>query len=257
MGRVPRLSKSRFQAGLQCPKQLWLLCRAFDRADAISEAQQALFDHGHRVGALGREYFPDGVLVEQDHLHCAEAVRATQYLLREGFPCIYEGAFEHDGALVRSDVVVRREDGTWTLVEVKSSTEVKPQHVTDLGIQAYVLRGAGLAVSTCAVLHVDSSFLRQSDECDEYNDLRMFALADVTADVERFLPSVPGLVAQMKRTLLGRVPISPRVGAAKSPSGAGSTGTAMRHRPHWRWPARSRPSAESCRSRCSLHTAAV
>lgn len=210
MARVPRLSKSRFQAGLQCPKQLWLLCRAFDRADDITEAQQALFDHGQRIGTLGREYFPGGVLVEQDHLHCAEALGATRYFLSEGFRCIYEGAFEHDGAFVRSDVIIRKDDDTWTLVEVKSSTQVKPEHVTDLGIQAYVLRGAGLAVSTCAVLHIDDSCPRESDSCDVR---RMFTLVDVTADVEQFLPSLPSLVARMKHMLLGPcpdIPTSPR-----------------------------------------------
>lgn len=203
MVRVPRLSKSRFQAGLQCPKHLWLLCHAYDRADAITREQQALFDHGHRVGVLGRRYFAGGALVEHDHLHCAEAVRATQYLLREGFSCIYEAAFEHDGTLVRCDVIVRQQDGTWTLVEVKSSTGVKPEHVTDLGIQLHVARGSGLPVSACGVLHVHGRHVLEDDSLDVQG---MFSLTDVSDEVERFVPAVPNLLRQMKQMLLGPCP---------------------------------------------------
>ena len=47
MARVPRLSKSRFQAGLQCPKRLWLTCHHPELADPIGEAKQAVFDLGH------------------------------------------------------------------------------------------------------------------------------------------------------------------------------------------------------------------
>ncbi|NLT34739.1 MAG: hypothetical protein GXX83_02420 [Gaiellales bacterium] len=52
--QLPRLSKTRFQAGPQCPKQLWLRCYRPELADPISEAQQAVFDQGHRVGDLAR-----------------------------------------------------------------------------------------------------------------------------------------------------------------------------------------------------------
>jgi hypothetical protein len=203
VARVPRLSKSRFQAGLQCPKHLWLLCHAYQLADPVTDSQQAVFDQGHAVGALAREYFPGGALVGEDHLHCFEALRTTEHLRSEGFSCLYEPAFEHDGVLVRSDVVVKDDCGVWTLVEVKSSTEVKPEHITDLGIQAYVLRESGIALAGCRLLHINNAYVHPGGP---YDLGQLFTLADVTAEVEQFLPEVPGLIRQMKELLVGPCP---------------------------------------------------
>ena len=45
-----RLSKSRFQTGLQCPKALWLSTHARELADPTPETQQHIFDTGNAVG---------------------------------------------------------------------------------------------------------------------------------------------------------------------------------------------------------------
>ena len=201
--RVPRLSKSRFQAGLQCPKHLWLLCHAYQLSDPVTDSQQAVFDQGHAVGALAREYFPGGVLVEEDHLHSYQALGTTARLLSEGFECLYEAAFEHDGVLVRSDIVAKEDSRGWTLIEVKSSTEVKPEHITDLGIQAHVLRGSGIRVAGCRVLHINSGYVYPGGP---YDLGQLFTLDDVTAEVEAFLPAVPDLLREMKHMLAGACP---------------------------------------------------
>src|SRR5680860_668189 len=76
---LPRLSKSRYQAGLQCPKRLWLDCYRRDLADPADEVTQAVFDTGHRVGEVARERFP-GILVEEDHTQSEAALRRTEEL---------------------------------------------------------------------------------------------------------------------------------------------------------------------------------
>ena len=119
------LSKSRFQSGLQCPKTLWLAVHHTDLADPVSEALQARFDEGQRVGAVAREYFPGGVLVEEDHTQSAAAIERTQSLIEQVATVIYEAAFAFDDVLVRADVM-RRDGAAWDLVEVKSSTQRKP-----------------------------------------------------------------------------------------------------------------------------------
>lgn len=200
---APRLSKSRFQAGLQCPKYLWLLCHAPELADPVTESQQAVFDQGHAVGALARRLFPGGVLVEEDHTQTAQALETTRSLLGEGASCVYEGAFRHDGVLIRADALFREDGCNWTLVEVKSSTEVKPEYITDLGIQTYVLRGAGIPVASSRVLHLDNSYVYPGGP---YDLGRLFTVVDVTPEVEAFLPSIPGLLSQMRQMLAGPVP---------------------------------------------------
>jgi hypothetical protein len=200
---VPRLSKTRFQAGLQCHKCLWLDCHAPWLADPVTEAKQAVFDQGHQVGALAREFFSGGVMVAEDHTQSEQALETTRRLLGEGTRCLYEGAFWHDGVLVRADVVFRGDPGGWTLVEVKSSTSVKPEHVSDLAIQAYVLRGAGLPVTSTRLLHLNNTYVYGGGP---YDLGRLFTLVDLTSEVAAYLPQVPGLLLGMRRMLAGPVP---------------------------------------------------
>jgi predicted RecB family nuclease len=160
-------------------------------ADPISEALQAIFDQGHTVGELARQLFPGGVLVEEDHTQTAQAIDTTQCLVGDGASCLYEAAFRHDGVLVRADAMFKEDGCNWTLVEVKSSTEVKPEYITDLGIQTYVLRGAGLPVTSSRVLHLNNTYTYPGGP---YDLGRLFTEVDVTSEVEAFLPSIPGLL---------------------------------------------------------------
>ncbi|MBI5232529.1 MAG: DUF2779 domain-containing protein, partial [Coriobacteriales bacterium] len=78
-----RLSKSRFQTGLQCRKALWLQTHEPALADPVPESRQHVFDTGTRVGELARELFAGGVLVAEDHTQSAEALETTRRLLED------------------------------------------------------------------------------------------------------------------------------------------------------------------------------
>ncbi len=200
---TPRLSKSRFQAGLQCSKYLWLLCRSPQLADPVTESKQAIFDQGHAVGALARQLFPGGVLVEEDYTQADQALETTQCLLGDGTSCLYEGAFRYDGVLVRPDALFKEDGQNWTLVEVKSSTEVKPEYLTDLGIQAYVLRGASVPVISTRLLHLNSAYVYPGGS---YDLGQLFTLEDLTPQVEQFIESIPGLLREFRQMLAGPMP---------------------------------------------------
>jgi hypothetical protein len=69
----PRISKSKFLWGLQCPK---LLSTTYNAKHLIPEpdaAQQAVFDQGHEVGALAKRLHPDGseIIASATDLACA------------------------------------------------------------------------------------------------------------------------------------------------------------------------------------------
>jgi hypothetical protein len=155
------------------------------------------------VGELARQLFPGGVLVTEDYTQTDQAMQTTQCLIGDGAACLYEAAFRYDGVLVRPDALFKEDDHTWTLVEVKSSAEVKPEHITDLGIQAYVLRGAGVPVGSMRLLHLDSDYVYPGGA---YDLGQLFTLEDVTAQVEPFIESVPGLLRQFQQMLAGPVP---------------------------------------------------
>ncbi|HWT78313.1 MAG TPA: hypothetical protein VN648_05860, partial [Candidatus Methylomirabilis sp.] len=61
---IPRLSKSKYMAGLQCPKRLYLEVHHPELEAETDDATQAILDTGERVGALARKTIPGGVLVD-------------------------------------------------------------------------------------------------------------------------------------------------------------------------------------------------
>ncbi len=76
-GTSPQLSKSRFLAGLQCLKRLYLDCHQPELADPVAAGQQAVFDTGTAVGELARQRFPNGALIAEQYFEHAQAVRST------------------------------------------------------------------------------------------------------------------------------------------------------------------------------------
>ena len=143
---IMRISKSKFVAGCQCVKRLYWQVHEPELAAEPDAADQAIMQQGHEVGMLARQLFPGGVEVRSDR-GLDEAIRATRELVANPeVPAIFEGVFEHDGVLVRVDVLHRRRDGRWRLVEVKSSTSVKEEHLDDVAIQYRVLSRCGLDV---------------------------------------------------------------------------------------------------------------
>ena len=142
---IPPLSKTRFAAGLQCHKRLFLECFSPKLADSIDPGPQAIFETGTAVGELARERFPGGRLIEEEYFRHDEALAATGEVIADrSVSAIYEAAFTFDGIRVRVDILVRRRGGVFDLVEVKSSTGVHEQHIPDVAIQLYVVEGVGI-----------------------------------------------------------------------------------------------------------------
>ena len=93
---------------------------------------------GHDVGMLARRLFPGGVEVCERSLD--QAIRTTRELVANPeIPAIFEGVFEHGGVLVKVDILHRRRDGRWRLIEVKSTASLKEEHLDDVAIQHRVL----------------------------------------------------------------------------------------------------------------------
>ena len=70
---------------------------------------------------------------------------------------IFEATFQHDGVLVRSDLLIPTSNG-YRMTEVKSSASVKPYHIDDCAIQAWVLKQNDIALSTIELAHINTGF---------------------------------------------------------------------------------------------------
>lgn len=197
-----RLSKTKFTQGLQCSKQLWWRVHEPDAPElVVAPSLQAVFDRGHQVGELARGRFPGGVLIDGDYRDVEGKVEKTRRAIAGSAPAIFEASFLADDVFAAVDVLERRRGG-WNLVEVKSTTGVKEQHIPDVALQLHALRAAGVDVKRAEVMHLNSAcaFPDLSD---------LFTRADVTTEAEAFLGGVPAEIRRLRAALAGALPDVP------------------------------------------------
>jgi predicted RecB family nuclease len=182
-----RISKSKFVAGVQCLKRLYWEVHQPELAAQPGAADQAIMEQGREVGLLARQLFPGGVEVGSDG-GLDQAIPATRELVaNREVPAIFEGVFEHDGVLVRVDVLHRRRDGRWRLVEVKSSTSVKEEHLDDVGIQSRVVSRCGVDLASVCLAHINRNYIFDGGSVDVP---RFFKITNLTQRVQRLQPKL-------------------------------------------------------------------
>jgi hypothetical protein len=161
---LTELSKSRFLAGLQCPKRLWLQAhRPLPFAEGAAETAK-------REGR-------------------AEIVRQA----RARSPgAAFDAPFQFAGVRVTADVLREDADG-FALEVVKASTRVKGAHVPEVALKAAVLRGAGVPLARAGVLHLDADYVLDEGGLDP---ARLFRFVEVGTELD-----VEGLADGMRGTL--------------------------------------------------------
>jgi hypothetical protein len=163
MPSVRFLSKSKLVAFRQCPKRLWLEVHQPDLRQN-SAATQAVFAIGHEVGAIAQRLFDPRGLGETIDLQTQGlevALEKTRALVNARRP-IFEAGFAAEGALAFADVMlpqVSSGSSGWRMIEVKSSTSVKPYHEDDVAIQSHIARAAGIRLQQVSIAHIDSAWV--------------------------------------------------------------------------------------------------
>ncbi len=203
---MSRLSKSRIMSSLQCLKRVHLEIHHRELAHYSSNTEAA-FATGHAVGAvaIGLLGGANGTYIEYPGGSFAPALKQTRDLLDSLFrQPIYEATLEYDGVLVREDILLPDGD-RWRIIEVKASTSLKPEHLHDCAVQAWVHRNAGVLLSRISLAHIDNQFIYGGD--GDYRGL--LVETDVTDEVMALLPAVPEWVAQARAAAAGPMPEVP------------------------------------------------
>jgi hypothetical protein len=192
-----QLTKSTFLRGLQCPKSLMLDALHPEHREPFDSLGQLRMRLGQEVGLLARQRFPGGQ-VGRIPGAIEPSLQRTQALLKAGAQILYEPAFHYDGVFILADILVRGESG-WRLIEVKSTSNTKDQHVWDLAVQTFVLRGAGMDLEAAILMHMNSDYVRLG----ELDLGSLFTEASLLQEVENFLGLVEQSVAVSKAILSG------------------------------------------------------
>jgi hypothetical protein len=192
----PVISKSRYLAGLQCPKLLWYHFNQPDAFPPIDAATQALFDQGAQVGTLAKRLFPNGLEIGAGVIAKDAVDLLSRAALSSRLP-LFEAGFVTGCAYARADVLVPVGRAQWDVVEVKGTTKAKDVHVSDLALQRHVYEGAGLSIRRCSVMHLDPEYVRRG----EIDPRKLFAKTDLTNDVDEVVGSVGRDLKKMVRIL--------------------------------------------------------
>ena len=187
------LSKSRIIMHRQCPKRLLLKIHK-PEDEVVDKGMSIGFSTGDSVGDKARQLYPDGVLIDPPSL--SEALAQTKVLLKESPKPLFEATFEHQGTLVRADLMLPDDYG-WCMVEVKSSTSVKPYHLEDAAVQAYILAQNNVSVNRIEIAHINNQFVYQGD--GNYQGLLKHQIE--TKTVNTLAQQAPDWIAQAQQTV--------------------------------------------------------
>lgn len=186
----------------QCPKKLWLEVYRPELATEDPKSE-AIFAMGHEIGEIARRLYDDGsgVMIEYDAGMTSAIARTSEALRQNSTSPVFEATVERDGLLVRADVLLRGAGGP-RLVEVKSSTRLKPEHLEDCAIQSWVFEASSVRPQSVALAHVNNQFVYQGDG----NYAGLLVEEDVTAAIAELRERVPESLASAKKILAASEP---------------------------------------------------
>ncbi|MBP2145127.1 CRISPR/Cas system-associated exonuclease Cas4 (RecB family) [Methanofollis sp. W23] len=152
---VPHISKAIFLNTIFCQKLGWMQANRTE-AEEVSAGDQFRIHQGLEIGEAARKLFPEGIYIEEKNLQAA--AQRTQELIRDTHTSVlFEATFLVDGYATKADIL-QREGDQWKLIEVKSNTNFKEQHMYDMAYTAAVLTLCGLDISTISILLVSKDF---------------------------------------------------------------------------------------------------
>jgi hypothetical protein len=156
---LPKLiSKTKIMLGYQCHKNMYLAVHQKELVPKVTPELQALFDQGNQVTEEARKRYPNGVLVDLPPWEFVGSLKKTRELLAAHTEHIFEAAFEYKGCYARADVISYNPvTQRWSVIEVKSTTKVKDEHLDDVGLQVWIMANAGLPIEKISILHLNNT----------------------------------------------------------------------------------------------------
>jgi hypothetical protein len=184
-----QISKSDYMLFLRHPAWLWLKKHDKDKLPPIDEDTQAIFDAGYVFESYAEQLFPDAVKIGFDNFDDYKTLTSrTKKAIDEGAKTIIQAGFESGKITCICDVLVRGDNDSFDLYEIKSSTAPRPEHEPDLAFQIEVIKCAGYKVERVFVVHVNNEYIRngevQADELVKITEVtdRVKKLKEFTKD---------------------------------------------------------------------------
>lgn len=184
------LSKSNYKLGLTCSKSLWIKINQPERLPEIDKGTQRRFDEGHIIGELAKQLYPNGIEIKSFKYN--DVIIDTNNVLDRRVP-LFEAGFMFNDCFTRPDILNPIGDDEWEVIEVKSGTSVKKDHIEDTSFQKYVYENCGLKIKKYYIMYLNNEYIKNGDI--DINEL--FMKEDITDDVESVYEGIEGRVKSL------------------------------------------------------------
>lgn len=153
-----------------------------------------LTSQGREVGLLAHKLFKDKATYTVKEKNTALAVIETTEALKNEV-ILFEGAFENGGFITRPDILNPKDK---EIIEIKSTTEVKEEHLYDVAFQKYLLDKCGLQIKTVKIGHINKQYVL--DGAINLNEFFTFTdvtelIAPIMLEIENDLTSMKNIIA--------------------------------------------------------------
>ncbi len=138
-----RITKSDWLAAQDCLTMAWFGLRAAPVAP--NEAERFRMEQGQETGCLARRLYVGGILVSP-RANKTPAEITQELIAYSSVETLFEASFKAGHFVAKADIL-KRHDGAWHVLEVKSSFAGSSQSsdlIDDLAYTVMVLRRAGL-----------------------------------------------------------------------------------------------------------------
>jgi hypothetical protein len=193
------ISKTDYVLWRACPKNAWLRIHKPELyySTELTEYEQSVIDMGIEVERVARKLFPQGVLVTGTKTDARQDT--LKYLASHSAGTLFQAVFQQEQLLAAIDVLqCDAETGWYSIQEIKSSTDVKEEHLYDLAFQVVLLRQHGMPIRRASIVHLNPGYVRQGD----LDIQQLFTTVDVTGRVDQISGNVIKEIEEARTYLL-------------------------------------------------------
>ena len=185
------LSKSKYCRAIQCNKMLWLEKNKPEEKGEMDN--QAVLDNGTKVGELAKGIFGNYTNIEYDE-NLDKMIYDTKEALNESSNIITEASFKYKNNFCSIDILKVNENSV-EIYEVKSSTEIKDIYLDDISYQFYILNKLGYKVTKASIVYVNNKYIRHG----ELNLSELFNIEDVTDIVQEKQKEIEAKIKEINK----------------------------------------------------------
>ncbi len=184
------LSKSSYCRGIQCKKILWLEKHKPEEKQEINNDR--ILEQGNDIHEVARYLFGSHINIEyrenlsqmiEDTINTIESYKDV---------IITEASFTYKNNFCSVDIL-KKNNNTYEIYEIKSSTELKDIYINDASYQYYVLTSLGLKVTKVSLVHINSNYIRIGDlDLDQ-----LFIKQDITKEIKDLQENVKNNIKEI------------------------------------------------------------